>query len=124
MKYNEIENSAELIDFMDKNIKYGFMSIEGKIYDNQDLEEWQNAWYSKCIVQDGKNVLNSGYATCWDQVELERKWFLEHNYKVKTIFMCYETEKALPSHTFLIYQENNQYYWFEHAFEECKGIYE
>lgn len=29
----------------------------------------------------------------------------------------------LPSHTFLIYQENNNYYWFEHSWNKYKGIH-
>ena len=30
----------------------------------------------------------------------------------------------MPNHTFFVYEENNKYYWFEHAFEKYKGIHE
>lgn len=33
-------------------------------------------------------------------------------------------ENNFPTHTFLIYEDNNKYYWFEHSFEACKGIHE
>ena len=29
-----------------------------------------------------------------------------------------------PMHTFLVYEDNNKYYWFENAWLDNKGIYE
>ena len=121
---NEIKSPEALLDYMDKNIKYGFIGKNGKHYTDTTLEEW-NDWYLQCIVQTGKEVLKSNIGTCWDQVELERLWFEKHNYCLHTFFMWFEVGRAsnLPTHTFLIFENNDKYYWFEHAFEPYKGIH-
>ncbi len=122
---NNINTPEELLKYMDENISYGFIGKNGKKYHDMFSEEW-NDWYSQCYVQSGEEVLESKTGTCWDQVELERLWFEKHIYNVHTLFMWFEVgrECDLPTHTFLIYEKDNKYYWFEHAFEAQKGIHE
>ncbi len=122
---NEIKSPESLLDYMNKNIKYGFIGKDDKHYTDSASEEW-NDWYSKCIVQNGEEVLKSNIGTCWDQVELERLWFEKHNYSFHTYFMWFELDREndYPSHTFLIYEKDNKYYWFENAFEAERGIHE
>jgi len=124
-KIYDIESPEELLDYMNKNIKYGFVGKNGKQYTDMFSEEW-NDWYSQCIVQTGEEVLKSNIGTCWDQVELERLWFEKHKYTFYTFFMWFEIsrESNYPTHTFLIFENNNKYYWFEHAFESQKGLHE
>ncbi len=126
MKFDEIKTPFELLDYMQKNIKYGFVSNDGNIYDDPASAEYKNDWYSKCIVQDAESILKTKYGTCWDQVELERKWFEENNYKYTTIYIWFEINKpgSWPTHTFLVYEENDKYFWFEHAFYDYQGIHE
>ena len=123
-EFNNISSPEELLEFMDC-ISYGFVSKTGKKYYDNDLEGWNN-WFEECCVQNGEDVLKSRVGTCWDQVELERLWFDKNNYKFKTIFSWFEHGRNddMPTHTFLIYESNNKYYWFEHSFEMYKGIYE
>lgn len=125
-EYKKITSPKLLQQFMDKYIKYGFVDKIGKIYDDPSSKEWHENWYPTCIVQDGNQILNTGYGTCWDQVELERKWFKENNYHFKTIFIWFKLNEPndLPTHSFLIYEDNGKYYWFEHSFEKHKGIHE
>lgn len=120
-----MENPSELMDFMDKNITYGFVSRSGRIYVDRD-DDWNKDWYTKCIIQGAEEILKTGVGTCWDQVELERKWFQEHDYQFMTIFSWFEINKPnnYPTHTFLAYKENNKWYWFEHSFSSQKGIHE
>lgn len=126
MNYSRISSPQELQIFMDENIKYGFVDKNGKIYNDPSAKEWSENWYPTCIIQNGDGILNTGYGTCWDQVELERKWFDEHNYNFKTIFIWFEINEPnnYPTHTFLIFEKDNKYYWFEHSFEKYKGIHE
>ncbi len=126
MSYSDIKTPKELLQFMQQNIKYGFVSKTGKIYDNPNSEEWQNDWYLNCIVQNGDSLLKTKYGTCWDQVELERKWFEENSYNFKTIYIWFEVNRPsnLPTHTFLVFEENSKFYWFEHAFYDNQGIHE
>ena len=122
--FDEIKNPNQLLEFMN-NITYGFIGKNGKKYTDMQSQEW-NDWHEQCFVQNGEEVLKSKIGTCWDQVELERLWFEKNNYKFKTIYMWFEVnrENDLPTHTFLIYEDNNKWYWFEHAFEMYKGIHE
>jgi hypothetical protein len=110
---------------MNENITYGFLGNNNKKYTNRFSEEW-NVWYDICIVQSGEEILNSKIGTCFDQVELERLWFETHNYNFKTIFTWFELgrDSDLPCHTFLIYEKDGKWYWFEHAFENERGIHE
>jgi hypothetical protein len=125
MKYEEISTPKQLFQYMIKNINYGFIGKNGKVYKEPNSNEWDNDWYDECIVQSGESLIESHYGTCWDQVELERKWFDEHNYQYETIFMRFEVDRnSLPTHTFLIYCENNKWFWFEHSFESNKGIHD
>lgn len=120
MTFKDIKNPEELLEFMSENITYGYVDEDGNKYDDSDVDNW----YKKCYVQTGEDVLKTLVGTCWDQVELERLWFKNHNYKIKTIFIRFELDKDndLPTHTFLIYEGNNKYYYFENAFYEERGI--
>ena len=122
---NLIQTPDELLKYMNQNIAYGFVGKNGKKYTDMFSEEWDD-WYSQCFVQNGEEVLKSKTGTCWDQVELERLWFERNGYTIHTFFMWFEVNKEnnYPTHTFLIYESNNKYYWFENAFESERGIHE
>jgi len=123
--FDKLKTPPDLLDFMDDNIKYGFVNKNGKKYFEQN-EEWSRDWYNECIVQSGEGLLQTNCGTCWDQVELARKWFSEHGYKFKTIFMWFGIQEPsdYPTHTFLAFNKDNKWYWFEHSFEAYKGIFE
>ncbi len=121
-EFDYIKNPEELLIYMDKNITYGFLGKNGKKY----LDANSDNWYEECLVQCGKEVIKSGIGTCYDQTELERLWFEKNNYIFKTIFAWFEVgrENDFPTHAFLIYKNNNKWYWFEHAFFDLEGIHE
>lgn len=124
MKFDEIKTPNDLIKYMSNNIKYGFVTFDNQKFYDPASDEWNDYWYNSGIVQDGEALLKTNCGTCWDQVELERKWFFENNYKFKTYYMFFEIEdKPLPTHTFLVYEMNNKYYWFENSFEKYRGIH-
>ncbi|MGE5327801.1 MAG: hypothetical protein ACM3KH_00535 [Thiobacillus sp.] len=121
--YSRVGSPQDLLVFMDKYVKYGIATKSGNTYAESD-EDFTSIWQSdEAIVQSGDQVLNSGHGTCWDQVELERKWFSEHNYDYKTIFTWFEIDgpNDYPTHTFLAYKTADGWNWFENAFEP--GIY-
>ena len=109
-KYNNINSPLELLEFM-SNIKY----------DNFDRENLISNYHLKSIDE----LLDTMSGNCFDQVELERDWFNKHNYKFKTYFQIIELDydNSYPMHSFLVYEEDNKYYWFENAWEEEKGIH-
>ncbi len=120
----KLKTPSDLLNFMD-TITYGFVGKNGKKYTQQNAE-WDRDWYCQCIVQSGSGMLKTKCGTCWDQVELERKWFDEHNYELKTIFSWFELWEPnnYPTHTFLVFKDNNKWFWFEHSFAAYRGVFE
>ena len=117
--FKEIATPEELLKFMD-NIKYGFVDKEGNKY----FKAGDDIWYKKCYVQTGEEILKTMVGTCWDQVELERLWFSKNNYNFITIFARFIGDNDLPTHTFLIYEDNGKWHYFENAYNDYRGIYD
>lgn len=115
MTYEEIKTPLELKEFMSKNINYGFVGKNGKTYTIENEEEFNKNWLKEYKLQDPKNILTSYIGTCWDTVELEREWFTQKGYNIKTFFIWFKVDKPnnLPTHTFLAYKENDNWNWFE-----------
>lgn len=129
-EYNKVNNPKELLDFMDKYITYGLYGTDNKVYTDWKCNtncDFQIACQNKYALCDKERILKYGIGTCWDQLELERFWFKEHNYKFKTFFIWFyfkEQKNDYVTHTYLVYEKNNKYYYFEHADINNKGIYE
>lgn len=121
---NSIKTPEELLDFMKKNINYGYLGKNGRVY-HYDDPDYNSDWYNNYILQNSNDLLKNLYGTCWDQVELERKWFLNNNYEIKTIFemVKLDYDNEYPTHSFLIYKEDNNWYWFENADSNNRGIH-
>ena len=126
--YNKVKTPDELLKLMD-NIKYGIYGNDNKVYINDGTKESNKIFQWACINQYGlankDKVLKYGVGQCFDQTELERTWFREHNYEYKTIFIwfLFDYENTYPTHSYLIYKDNDKYCYFEHADEMNKGIY-
>jgi hypothetical protein len=125
MEYKDVKNPEDLLKYMSGNIIYGFVDKDGNKYTDVNSEEYEDNWLKKCIVQNGDSVLKTKVGTCWDQVELERKWFKNSNYEFKTIFMGFDIPdiKNLPTHSFLVYKINGEFYLFENAAADCTGMH-
>lgn len=118
--YQKIKTPNELLMFMDK-INYGYLSKSSKVYLNNDGD-----WYLEYILESTSDILTTMTGNCFDQTELERDWFTKNNYYVETYFEMVNLnyKNAYPTHSFLIYKNNGNWYLFEHADYENKGIYE
>ena len=117
MKANEIMNIMN-------EITYGFKDHNDNNIMETDQKKWDNEFYSFYYLLTPEELLEKKCGVCWDQVELERKLFLDNNISIKTFFIYLDNGKDLPSHTFLIFKQNNKYYWFEYAWSTYKGIHE
>lgn len=101
------------------NIEYGWMDNEGnkhKIFDNSYSDNY--------ILQSPKEIIKNKVGVCWDQVELERYYFKGNIWNIRTYFIVHCDNDKYPTHTFLTFEKNNKYYWFEHSWEKLKGIHE
>lgn len=125
INFEKIKSPDELLSFMKDNIKYGFVGKEdGEIY-SPEHEGWRKGDPPEKRLQDPKEVLDSGYGTCWEQVELERHWFEKQKYEFKTFLFMFgkDVSEERPAHTILAYKKDDKWYWFEHAFGSQIGIH-
>ena len=123
--YTNIKTPNELNEYMNKNILYGYLGKNNKIYMPND-SNFDKDWLDNYILENAFDILNTKVGNCWDQVEFERNWFENNNYEYKTIYhqVLLNYDNSYPTHTFLIYKENDKWYWFENAWEDMKGIHE
>ena len=116
---NNIKNIVNIMS----DIEYGFMDEAGSnIIYNQD--KWDNEFDKFYYLQTPEELLNSKCGVCWDQVELERFLFDKYGIPNYSFFIFIRDGDSLPSHTFLVYEDNNKYYWFEHSWAKYRGIHE
>ena len=113
----------QIMKIMD-NIEYGFKDEYGNNIIVTNPEKWDDEFYNFYYLQTPDELLKTKCGVCFDQVELERNLFEKNNINVNTYFLCTYDEDMLPSHTFLTYEKNNKFYWFEHSWGVYKGIHE
>lgn len=111
-----------IIDIYEKlsTIKYGWVDKNKK----QHIKLEPALFSEFYTLQTPEELINSKLGVCWDQVELERYYFSKNNLKHNSYAIMYIDKKNMPNHTFLVYEEDNKYYWFEHAWDKYKGIHE
>lgn len=108
--------SDDYVFDMMKDIKYGYLSADKKKYFN--FSEFASLYR----LQSPKEIIKSRIGVCFDQVELER-YYLSRSYSnIKTYFIINYFED-INTHTFLTYEKNGKYYWFEHAWDKYVGIH-
>ncbi len=127
MILKNVSSPQELLKFLDDNLTYGVVDKKGnKIFDS-NLDEFQEACNNDWILQSPQQILDSGVGHCYDQVEVERAWFAQKGYNFFTFWISAyqpEIENSGFSHTYLVFEDNNKWYLFEHADASFRGIYE
>ena len=121
---NNIKTPEELLEFMSKNINYGYLGKNKHIYKPND-SNFNTDWYEEYILESKDDILKNLYGNCFDQVEFARDWFLNNHYEIKTIYEMVQLnyENNYPSHAFLAYKNDNYWYWFENADLNNRGIH-
>lgn len=112
----------KIMQIMD-TIEYGFPDSEGNNLRFTDPKKWDEEIDFYYLLTP-EELLENKCGVCWDQVELERKLFNEENVNVKTYFIYAKDGNDLPCHTFLTYEKDSKYYWFEHSWGIYRGIHE
>lgn len=123
--FSKIKTPQELLNFMSENINYGYLGKSGRIFNDND-KDFNEKWFDEYILEGKDDILKTLSGNCWDQVELEREWFIKNNYEVKTIYemVNLDYKNDYPTHSFLIYKDNdNTWNWFENADVSNKGIH-
>ena len=120
----DINTPEELLDFMSNNINYGYLGKNGRVY-HYDDKDFDSSWYREYILENSDDLFTNLYGNCWDQVEFERDWFLKNGYEVKTIYemVHLDYDNNYPSHSFLVFKDNDYWYWFENSDFNNRGIH-
>lgn len=111
-------NEFEIMDLM-KDIEYGWIDKNNNKHSVVD-----ETYSDNYILRSPNEVIKNKIGVCWDQVELERYYFKGNDWNVKTYFLVHYDGDKCPTHTFLTFEKNNKYYWFEHSWERFRGIHE
>ena len=121
---NTIRTPEELLNFMSYNINYGYLGKNGRVY-HYDDSDFNDDWFDEYILENSDDLAKNLYGNCWDQVEFERDWFIKNGYEVKTIYemVNLDYDNDYPSHSFLIYKDNDEWCWFENADFNNRGIH-
>lgn len=111
-------NEFEIMDLM-KIIEYGWVDKDNNKHDLVD-----ETYSDNYILQSPNEVIKNRIGVCWDQVELERYYFKGNAWNIKTYFIVHYDSDKCPTHTFLTFEKDNKYYWFEHSWKTFRGIHE
>lgn len=126
MKIEEIKTPQDILDFMDENIKYGWIDIYGKKHIDS-MEDFRKLYRTMSVEE----ILKYKIGTCIEQVLLMHYLIDKINISNK-MFCCriYEPdeydnlEEDEHMHCFVLYYLDNKVYHIEHPNFERKGIYE
>ena len=126
MKLTEIKCSQDVYQFIDENIEYGWIDINGKQH-LDTMKEFRKLYKTMSIEE----ILKYKIGTCIDQVNLMHYLLNKINIKNK-MFCCRifepddygNLEEEEHMHCFILYYENDKVYHMEHPNFLKKGIYE
>ena len=120
---NVIKTPEDLSLYM-KSINYGWIDKKGKRNGTGDDDD-EEYFYKEYSLQSPEDLIKSRLGVCWDQAELERKWFKLHKYQYAVIYVEVVNDESAPTHTFLIYKDpnNNEICWFENSWGQYRGIH-
>ena len=75
------------------------------------------------FLQTPREMMKTKIGVCWDQVELERFYLTPNEWNTKTFYIIAYGKEKCYTHTFLTFEKNGNFYWFEHAWEKFAGIF-
>lgn len=115
-----INDENDLYNYIINNIRYGTVDKILKEYDNTD-----DNFFDKYMLQLPYQIIQTGVGTCWDQVELIREFCEYKKYISHTFFGIYNEPKNSnnPTHTFLVFEKGDKYFWIETAWYDNRGIH-
>ena len=126
MKIDEIKNPNDILEYMNENIKYGWLDINGCEHIG-NMKDFRKLYRTSTI----RETIEHGIGTCIEQVYLmsyllnklniPNKMFCTRIYEGKD-FNDLEAEEHM--HCFVLYYINNKVYQIEHPNWRKVGIYE
>lgn len=123
LTFDRVNTPEDLMKYMDLNIQYGWIDKDNKKHIN-NLHGFRET-YKTISVSD---TIKYGLGTCIEQANFIKAFFDAKGKENKMYcFRTYETEdnfdKDERMHCFILYKSNNNWYHFEHANPNCRGIH-
>lgn len=118
MNYKEMFENLGILTIKDcfdylYNIMFGWRDKDGKVHKGVN----DAILYS---LQTPLELSQSKVGICWDIVEFARVYFESMtDFKFDTFYIFYDDNKGCPSHTILVFYENNKVYLFEPTAHHC-----
>ena len=123
MSFYDIETPTRLMNFMNANIKYGWVDKQGDKHFN-NLEGFRENYRISTIDE----MLETGLGTCieqakmikffFDKIGLENKLYCHRSYETEENF-----DKEVRMHCFVLFKYNDCWYHFEHSNRPKRGIH-
>lgn len=119
----KLDNVYELMDYMNKYIIYGWIDIFGKMH-IENLKQFRELYRTSSLDE----ILKTKVASCIEQAILV-KVFLDSKVIENKLycFRRYENsenfDKDVRMHCFVLFFNDNKWYYFEHSIPEKRGIY-
>ena len=89
--------------------------------DYEEGDDFGEIFWDKYSMLLPHEVVEHGRGTCWDQTVFENYIFdKQFDFPHHMVFM---QQLKVSTHSFLVYQDDGDWYWFEHSFEKVKGIH-
>lgn len=123
-EYLSLTNENELMDFMNKNITYGWVDINNKQHFN-NLTNFRKNY----VVSSIEKTFETGLGTCIEQASIIKKFFDRIGFENKLYcHRSYENELNINNdirmHCFVLFKKDEKWYHFEHSNRQKRGIHE
>jgi len=116
VRYNNLYN--RILELLNDYI-IGYSDKKGNLYKN-----CYSNFNDLYTLQKPQDTMDKKIGLCFDQVEVERYLLSKHDIKFRTYYMLYQDSELGPAHSFVLYKENNKYYWLESSWLKYRGIHE
>lgn len=124
LKYEELNTPQELMEYMDDNIQYGWVGIDGSIHINE-LKELRE----KYRIGSLEETIEKGIGTCIEQGNMIKTFFDRMGYETRVF--CHRSSESeqingndVRMHCLVFYKDGDKWYHFEHSNYQNKGIHE
>lgn len=122
--FMDIETPYELMDYLDKNVVYGWLDRQ-EIFHGDVGEDFRENYRTGSLEQ----ILQSKVGTCIEQAKLIKTFFDKIGLESKIFCRRKYEDKETPKeetkmHCFVLFSRNNKWYHFEHSNVAARGIHE
>lgn len=116
-KGSSIKDEIDLKKCMTQ-IEFGY--VDNNLNTHYEID---NQFRDGYTLQAPKSLMESFVGTCFDEVELVRKFFEEKEIYSETYFILAKGIGTVQNHAFIIFQIDGMWAWFENYWKECEGIH-